>query len=85
MTLALALAGLETPVRLANHEDAAPAAHDAAIAVTLFRRFQRVDDLHLKLPSVPFQANGRRNILIEGQAVNAAWQQAVSRYEMCCI
>ena len=45
-----ALARLEPPIGLANNVDAAPAADHAAVAVALFRRFQRIDDFHFKHP-----------------------------------
>ena len=43
---ASALAGLEAPLRLVDHVDAAFAAHDAVVAVPAAQRFQRVTDFH---------------------------------------
>src|SRR5690606_21217415 len=43
---ASALAGLETRVRLADHEDLATATDDLAVAVTGLRRLQGGQDLH---------------------------------------
>jgi hypothetical protein len=44
--LRLALAGLETRVGLADHEDLATTAHDLAVAVTGLGRLQGVEDFH---------------------------------------
>ena len=46
-----ALAGFELALRLVDHIDAALAAHDAAIAMTLLERAERVTDLHWPSPS----------------------------------
>jgi hypothetical protein len=46
-----ALAGFEPALRLVDDVDTALAAHDAAIAVTLLERAERVLDLHLASPS----------------------------------
>src|SRR5690606_4266075 len=43
-----ALAGLETRVRLADHEDLAATTNDLAVAVTGLRRLQGGQDLHDK-------------------------------------
>jgi hypothetical protein len=45
-----ALTGFETLLRLVDHIDAALAAHDLAIAMTLLERAERVTDLHRSSP-----------------------------------
>jgi hypothetical protein len=42
----LALTGFEPALRLVDNIDAALAAHDAAVAVTLLERAERIFDLH---------------------------------------
>jgi hypothetical protein len=44
--LRLALAGLEAGVRLADHEDLAPAAHDLAVAMAGLGRLEGIEDFH---------------------------------------
>ena len=46
----LALAGFKPALRLVDYIDAALTAHDAAIAVTLLERTERVSDLHRSSP-----------------------------------
>jgi hypothetical protein len=41
-----ALTGLEAPLRLIDHVNAAFTAHDTVVAVTPAQRFQRVTDFH---------------------------------------
>ena len=47
---ASALTRLEAALRLVDHVDAALAAHDAAIAMALLERAERVSDLHRSSP-----------------------------------
>jgi hypothetical protein len=46
-----ALTCLKTRVALVDHVGTSLAANDAAKAITLFRRFERIDDFHFSLPS----------------------------------
>ena len=51
-----ALAGFEPALRLVDDVDAALAAHDTAVAVTLLERAERVLDLHRSSPFVAARA-----------------------------
>ncbi len=51
MLLLLALTSFEATLRLVNNVDAALAAHDAAIAVTLLERAEGVANFHGSSPS----------------------------------
>ena len=57
---ALALTRLEPAVGLVDHVDPALAADHPAIAVAVFRRFQRIPNFHCLIPSRP--RSGAKNV-----------------------
>lgn len=59
-TWALALTRLEPAVGLVDHVDPALAADHPAIAVAVFRRFQRIPNFHGLIPSRP--RSGAKNV-----------------------